>query len=176
MARIVVGAALVAAVSLTSPAAAADPGHIPDLSGYTAVDVHDYNTYYNYPTTNGAQFVTPGGYRCRITYTGRANPPMKQAFCWGELPGTSSNSVNVFAAMDLDPATFSTVDLAAMEKYMDYKEPRDRTVDPADYKLLSAGSKLDHPDTGTCAVTEVSTVCVIGDHGFELSAKGSRVF
>lgn len=176
MRRIVVGAALVAAVSLTAPVAGADPGQIPDLSGYTAVDIHDYNTYYNYPTTNGAQFVTPGGYRCRITYTGRANPPMKQATCWGALPGTSSNAVSVFAAMQLDPATFSTVDLTDMEKYTDYKEPRDRTVDPADYKLLPAGSKLTYPDTGTCAVTEVSTVCVVGDHGFELSAKGSRVF
>lgn len=176
MARIVVGAALIASVALASPVAGADPGRIPDLSGYAAVDVDAYNTYYNYPTTNGAQFVTPGGYRCRISYTGRANPPMKQASCWGELPGTSSNSVRVFAAMSVEPATFSTVDLAAMEKYMDYKDPRDRTVDPADYKLLPAGSKLDYPNTGTCAVTEVSTVCVVGDHGFELSAKGSRVF
>ncbi|MEN4396249.1 MULTISPECIES: hypothetical protein [Mycolicibacterium] len=175
MARIVVGLALVAAVSLASPAAA-DPGQIPDLGGYTAVGVQDYSTYYNYPTTNGAQFVTPGGYRCRITYTGRANPPMKQASCWGELPGTSSNMVSVFAAMSVDPATFSTGDLADMEKYTDYKEPRDRTVDPADYKLLPAGSRLDYPDTGTCAVTEVSTVCVVGDHGFELSQRGSRVF
>ncbi|WP_166906788.1 hypothetical protein [Mycobacterium sp. DL440] len=176
MARVVVGAVLVAAVSVTSPVAVADPGQIPDLSGYTAVDIHDYNTYYNYPTTNGAQFVTPGGYRCRITYTGRANPPMKQATCWGQLPGTSSNLVNVFAAMSGDPARFSTGDLAAMEKYTDYKEPRDRTVDPADYKLLPAGSKLVYPNTGTCAVTEASTVCVIGDHGFELSERGSRVF
>ncbi|OBB22526.1 hypothetical protein A5792_05540 [Mycolicibacterium peregrinum] len=176
MARIVVGAALVAAVSLAPPVAAADPGQIPDLGGYTAVDVHPYDTYYNYPTTNGAQFVTPGGYRCRITYTGRANPPMKQATCWGALPGTTSNFVSVFAAMQLDPAKFSTGDLANMEKYTDYKEPRERTVDPADYKLLPAGSKLVYPDTGTCAVTDVSTVCVIGDHGFELSVKGSRVF
>ncbi|MGV0781714.1 hypothetical protein [Mycolicibacterium sp. XJ775] len=176
MARIVVGAAFLAAVSLTSPVAGADPGQIPDLGGYTAVDVHPYNTYYNYPTTNGAQFVTPGGYRCRITYTGRANPPMKQATCWGALPGTTSNFVSVFAAMQLDPAKFSTGDLANMEKYTDYKEPRDRTVDPADYKLLPAGSKLVYPDTGTCAVTDVSTVCVIGDHGFELSKTGSRVF
>ncbi|OLP00439.1 hypothetical protein BVU76_20580 [Mycolicibacterium porcinum] len=176
MARTVVGAALVVAVSLAAPVAAADPGQVPDLSGYTAVAVHDFNTYYNYPTTNGAQFVTPGGYRCRITYTGRANPPMKQASCWGELPGTSNNMVSVFAAMQLDPATFATVDLAAMEKYTDYKDPRDRTVDPAAYKLLPAGSKLSYPDSATCAVTEVSTVCVMGDHGFELSPKGSRVF
>ncbi|MBP3084537.1 hypothetical protein [Mycolicibacterium fortuitum] len=176
MARIVVGAVLAATAVLASPLAGADPGQIPDLSRYTAVDVHPYNTYYNYPTTNGAQFVTPGGYRCRITYTGRANPPMKQASCWGKLPGTSSNMVSVFAAMSLEPATFSTGDLTDMEKYTDYKEPRERTVDPADYKLLPAGSKLDYPNTGTCAVTEVSTVCVLGDHGFELSAKGSRVF
>ncbi|OMB81976.1 MULTISPECIES: hypothetical protein [Mycolicibacterium] len=175
MARTVVGVALVAAVSLASPAAAA-PGQVPDLGGYIAVRVQDYSTYYNYPTTNGAQFVTPGGYRCRITYTGRANPPMKQASCWGELPGTSSNMVSVFAAMSVEPATFSTGDLADMENYTDYKEPRDRTVDPADYKLLPAGSRLDYPDTGTCAVTEVSTVCVVGDHGFELSQRGSRVF
>ncbi|MUL84158.1 MULTISPECIES: hypothetical protein [unclassified Mycolicibacterium] len=146
------------------------------MSSYSAVDFHDYNTYYNYPTTTGAQFVTPGGYRCRITYTGRANPPMKQAVCWGALPGTSSNAVRVFAAMTLDPATFSTVDLADMEKYTDYKEPRDRTVDVDDYKPLPAGRKLSYPNTGTCAVTEVSTVCVVGDHGFELSGQGSRVF
>ena len=154
--------------------AAADP--VPDLSGYIDMDVHDYATYYNYPTTTGLQFVTPGGYRCRITYTGRANPPMEQAFCWGALPGTSSNVVSVFAAMSQEPAEFSTVDLAGMEKYTDYREPRDRTVDPSDYKPLPPGTKLTYSDTGTCAVAKDSTVCVVGTHGFELSSKGSRVF
>lgn len=60
MARIVVGAVLAATAVVASPLAGADPGQIPDLSRYTAVDVHPYNTYYNYPTTNGARFFVVG--------------------------------------------------------------------------------------------------------------------
>lgn len=50
------------------PSALADPEQVPDLSGYAVANVTEYATYYNYPTTNGVQFVAPGGYRCRVTY------------------------------------------------------------------------------------------------------------
>ena len=66
--------------------------------------------------------------------------------------------------------------MAGIERYTDYREPRDRTVDPADYQPLPPGAQLTYSGTGTCAVTAASTMCVVGKHGFELSSKGSRVF
>jgi hypothetical protein len=163
--------------AFAAPAAAADPGQLPDLSGYTAVDVRDYATYYNYPTTNGAQFVSPGGYRCRITYTGRANPPVKAAACWGALPGTPFNSVGVQAEMATNPAEFGNSDLARMEQYR--APPGDsppRTFSPESYRPLPAGSKLSYCQSATCAVTDAMTVCELGEHGFVLDPNGSRAF
>jgi hypothetical protein len=43
--------------SLGAPTALADPSPVPDLSGYHSVDPNDYDTYYNYPTTGGVQFL-----------------------------------------------------------------------------------------------------------------------
>jgi hypothetical protein len=159
------------------PIATADPGSLPDLSGYTTAEPDGYSTYYDYPTTGGAQFVTPGGYRCRITYTGRANPAFKAAICWGSLPGTPSNYVGVSAALDAGPAKFSNGDLAELEKYR--KPPGDSapvTVSPDAYKPLPVGSKLTYPGSATCAVADAMTVCVLGDHGFVLKADGSQAF
>ena len=51
----------------------AEPDRFPDLSHYVEADASAYNTYGNYPTTSGLQFSTPGGYRCRMTFTGKAN-------------------------------------------------------------------------------------------------------
>lgn len=159
------------------PPATADPSAAPDLSGYTPANLKDYDTYYNYPTTNGIQFATPGGYRCLISYTGRANPPVKQAYCWGRLPGTSANFAGVRAAMNIDPAKFATVDLAAMETYRDWRHPADpQPISPNSYRQLPVGSKLTYPESGTCAVTDKMTACVLGEHGFVLDPQGSRTF
>jgi hypothetical protein len=176
MTRRTVVATTVVLGACVAPRAAADPG-LPDLSGYIPVDVNGYSTYYNYPTTGGAQFVTPGGYRCRITYTGRANPAFKAAMCWGSLPGTSFNYVGVSAAMDAGPAKFSKGDLAELEKYR--QPPGDSapvTISPDAYKPLPAGSKMTFPDSATCAVADAMTVCVLGDHGFVLKPDGSQAF
>jgi hypothetical protein len=164
--------------ALMVPTALADPG-LPDLSGYTSVDPNDYGKYYNYPATNGVQLVTPGGYRCRITYTGKANPNVKAASCWGDLPGTTFNAVIVRLGMDADPAQFYNTDLAGMEEY--YPPPPDvvskvHTVSPDAYKPLPVGQKLTYPGSATCAVADAMTVCVLGDHGFVLKPDGSQAF
>ncbi len=159
------------------PIATADPDPLPDLSGYTTTEPDPYSTYYDYPTTGGAQFVTPGGYRCRITYTGRANPPYKAAMCWGSLPGTPFNYVVVSAALDPGPAQFSSGDLAELEKYR--KPPGDSapvTITPDAYKPFPVGSKVTYPGSATCAVADAMTVCVLGDHGFVLKPDGSQAF
>ncbi|WP_293001307.1 hypothetical protein [Mycobacterium sp.] len=174
--RLVVLAMALTAVAV--PPAAADPDPLPDLSGYTPVEPEDLGKYYNYPTTYGVNFGTPGGYRCRITYTWKANPNVKTASCWGDLPGTSYNAVGVTAGMETAPADFRNVDLAAMEQF--HGPPPDvpsiRTVDPDSYKLLPAGSKLTFSGSATCAAADAMTVCVLGDHGFVLKPDGSRAF
>jgi hypothetical protein len=166
---------------LAAAPAMAEPSQTPDLSGYTPMNAKDYATYYNYPTTSGLQFVTPSGYRCRITYTGRANPPYKSTSCWGVLPGTSSNFVGVTAGMKVDPAQFGNADLTALETYSPPPSSSTPSISPATvspdaYKPLPAGSKVGWSDSGTCAVTDVMTVCVLGDHGFVLDPHGSRAF
>ena len=119
------------------PSAAADPPQFPDLSGYTEVNAHDYTTYLAYMTA-GVQFVTPGGYRCRMSFTHKA--AYESMSCWGTLPGTSHNHVGLSRTVaDPSGATFSDVDLASMEKYqsMDATGTHEETVSPDAYKLLS---------------------------------------
>ena len=150
---------------------------MPDLSGYQPADPARYGKYYDYPATYGVHFLTPGGYRCRITYTAKANPPLKTASCWGALPGTSFDSVFVQAAITLDPARFADIDPDAMETYSHWDQPTRRLkVDPNSYRLLPPGNKLTYTDSGTCAVSATTTTCVIGKHGFVLDLAGSRTF
>ena len=78
--------------STTTRSAAADPQQFPDLSGCTDVNYKLYLTYAAYSTT-GAQFVTPGGYRCRISYIFKASASLMQ--CWGSLPDTANNLVGL---------------------------------------------------------------------------------
>lgn len=183
-------AALYVAVSaMRMPAAVGDPGQFPDLSSYTTADPHAYATYYNYPTTGGLQFIGPGGYRCRMSFTGKAN--FMQVSCWGSLPGTSDNSVGVNqVSTRFDPAQFGNGDLAATEHYNqmgDNGKVEERTVSPDAYKPLAAGSKLTQNSwsTGpvaTCGVDTTRTACVIdypskGErHGFVLSPQGNLTF
>jgi hypothetical protein len=164
--------------ALMVPTALADPG-LPDRSGYTSVDPNDYGKYYNYPTTYGTNFSTPAGYRCRITYTWKANPNVKAAACWGDLPGTTFNAVSVRLGMDADPAQFYNTDLAGMEEY--HPPPPDvvskvQTVSPDSYQPLTVGSKVTFPGSATCAVADAMTVCVLDDHGFVLKPDGSQAF
>jgi hypothetical protein len=162
-----------------APNATADPGQLPDLSGYTPVEPGDYGNYYNYPATNGINFSTPAGYRCRITYTGKANPNVKDAECWGDLPGTTFNWVSVRLGMDADPAKLGNVDLARMEEY--HPPPPDvvskvQTVDHDSYRPLPVGSKVTYPGSATCGVADAMTVCVLGEHGFVVKPDGSQTF
>ncbi len=171
-------AATVVLGTLVAPMVAGDPAPMPDLSGYTPVNPGDYGTYYNYPATDGTNFSTPAGYRCRITYTWKANPNIKDASCWGDLPGTAFNAVSVRLGMDADPAKFWNVDLARMEEY--HPPPPHvtppQTVNPDSYTLLPAGSKLTYPGSASCAAADAMTVCVLGDHGFVLKPEGSQAF
>ncbi|MBS9533856.1 hypothetical protein KIH27_09695 [Mycobacterium sp. M1] len=173
------GVAVVVAVAFATPVGAA-PEQFPDLSGFTVADVKDYSGYYIYPTTNGVQFTAPAGYRCRITYTGRANPPFRSAKCWGALPGTSSNVVGVSTGVvDDPPAAFGDVDPAVMDEY-DTLTPDVRVIKksfgPDDYKPLPPGSRLDYAKDEVCGVTEQMTACRVGDHGFVLDPQGSWTF
>lgn len=176
---------MVLLAALALPAAAADPGQFPDLSGYTAADAQQYHNYGTYPTTAGVQFTTPDGYRCRISYTGKAN--VTRAVCWGSLPGTSDNAVNVTLGSSFGSAAFANVDPATMDSHQDMRGGQlvDLTYSAADYKSLPAGSKVTSPDapdgvSATCGVNVGMTACVIetssDKHGFVLSSQGSWTF
>ena len=175
-------AVFVAISSTTMPSAAADPHQFPDLSGYTDVNYKDYLTYSAYSTT-GAQFVTPGGYRCRISYIFKASASLIQ--CWGSLPGTSHNLVGLSdpGGPDKDGAQFADKDLASMEHYQWMDGPgqwHDGTVSPDAYKPLPPHSKVTY-NGETCGVDESMTACVLPAHapdqgqpqGFVLSPNGS---
>jgi hypothetical protein len=76
-------AVFVAISSTILPSAAADPPQFPNLSGYTDVNYKHHVTYSAYSTL-GVQFVTPGSYRCRLSYISKAATSLRQ--CWGSLP------------------------------------------------------------------------------------------
>lgn len=157
---------------LGGPSATADPGQMPDLSSYIAAKVDDYMRYYNYPGWVGVQFLTPGGYRCRLIYNLKPNASIAE--CWGSLPATS---FNVVTANNYGPTKFDTIDLAKQEEY----RAADGSVTPVpirpeDYKLLPAGTKITAPDLGTCAVTSATTTCEVADHGFVLDPQGNQTF
>jgi hypothetical protein len=167
-----VGGAAVLAVC-GGPSAMADPGPIPDVSDYTPMNVNDYPGYYTYPGTGGVQFFTPAGYRCRLTYN--LKPRYATAQCWGSLPSTSFNLVS--ANNPGVPAKFDHADLAAQEEYRKADgSPTPMPISPDAYKLLPAGSKITYPDSGTCAVTAVTTTCGVAGHGFVLDPQGNRTF
>lgn len=160
------------------PSAAADPQQFPDLGGYTAVNYNDYLTYSAYGT-QGVQFVTPGGYRCRLSYIGRASTSMIQ--CWGSLPGTSHNLVGVSYPSGGE-ATFADKDLSTMERFQWMDGPgnwHDGTVSPDAYKPLPPHSNVSYSGA-TCGVDESMTACALTGrdqrHGFVLSPNGSWTF
>lgn len=170
-----------AALLLPCGPAAAEPGEFPDLDGYSAVNAADFQTYGNYPYTSGVQFTTPDGYRCRMAFTGKGN--VWHTGCWGALPGTAANHAEViFQGPGPARAALDDTDLSALEHYREMGADRrviERTVDPAAYRVLPAGSKVTF-ENQTCAVDVDVTACVLragGDpHGFVLSRQGSRVF
>jgi hypothetical protein len=171
----------IAISTTTMPSAAADPQQFPDLGGYTDVNSKDYLTYSAYSIT-GAQFVTPGGYRCRISYVYKASRSMME--CWGSLPGTSHNYVGLNYPGG-DGAQFADKDLAAMEYFQWMDGPgnwHDGTVSPDAYKPVPPHSKLTY-QRETCGVDQSMTACVLpayppdqGQHGFVLSPGGSWTF
>lgn len=179
-ATLLAGAVLVA-VSALAPSAAADPHQFPDLSDYASVNAADYTTYHAYLTA-GAQFATPSGHRCRMSFTHKQNGAYMQ--CWGALPGTSNNHVGLsyVGGPFSSAATFSNVDLAQMDFVPAGPGVPATTLSPQDYKLLPAHSKLSYTDgpMQTCGVDTSMTACeltVEGQrHGFVLSPDGSWAF
>lgn len=189
MSRVLVKAPLCVAVvvaisSTTAPTAAADPQQFPDLSGYTDINENDYLTYSAYSTL-GVQFVTPGGYRCRMSYISKAATSAIQ--CWGSLPGTSHNLVGVsYPSSTGDGAKFADKDPSSMEKFQWMDGPgnwHDGTVSPDAYKPSPAHSKVTY-ERETCGVDQSMTACVVAggqanqdqSHGFVLSPNGSWTF
>lgn len=178
--RSTVISAAVGAVVAFSPAApaAAGPGQFPDLSTFTEADPHPYNVYGNYPYTAGLQFTAPPGYRCRMSFTGKAAVSSIQ--CWGSLPDAPTNAVRVaFGNGAYRPGAFVGVDPSQMDNHWDMgKEGHtvELTYSPDDYRPLAPGSKLTYHGDEVCAVTDVMTACRLGDHGFVLSPQGSWVF
>ena len=167
-------AALIALWSSTTPWAAADPQQFPDLSGYTEANSNDYLTYSAY-STQGVQFVTPGGYRCRLSHISKSAASIIQ--CWGSLPGTSHNLVGVSYPSG-GGATFADKDMSAMERYQWMDGPgnwHDGTVSPDAYKPLPPHSKVTYSGA-TCGVDESMTACMLAGHGFVLSSNGSWTF
>ena len=167
-------AAVLLAVSPAAlPSAAADPQRFPDLSGYPEVNSTDYLTYSAY-STSGVQFVTPGGYRCRLSYISKAAASL--IGCWGALPASSHNLVEV--SYPSGGAAFADKDLAAMEHYQWMDGPgnwHDGTVSPDAYKPFPPHSKVTYSGE-TCGLDESMTACVLAGHGFVLSPNGSWTF
>jgi hypothetical protein len=167
--------------SMTVPTAAADPQQFPDLSGYNDVNSQDYRTYSAYSTI-GAQFVTPGGYRCRMSYVSKASRSVMD--CWGSLPGTSHNYVGLNYP-EQDGAQFADKDPSSMERFQWMDGPgnwHDGTVSPDAYKSLPPHSKVTY-ERETCGVDQSMTACVLpayppdqSQHGFVLSPNGSWTF
>ena len=167
------------------PSAVADPAQFPDLSGYSDANAPDYTTYSAYMTA-GVQFQTPGGYRCRMSYTTKA--ARSDLSCWGSLPGTSHNYVGLryVGGPNSPGAEFSDIDLASMEMYdwMDGSGTHERTISPDAYKLLPPHSKVMYSEgtPKTCAVDSSMTACELKGtapdqhHGFVLSPQGSWTF
>jgi hypothetical protein len=173
--------AWVVAVSGCAPTASADPNQFPSLSDFFTVNAADYQTYRAY-ATSGVQFATPGGYRCRMNFTHKQNGSYMQ--CWGILPGTPSNHVEVsyLAGADLVTADFSNVDLATMDVIPSGAGVQAKTLTAQDYGLLPTRSRVIYTDgpVQTCGVDAAMTACELIDqgrqHGFVLSPQGSWTF
>ncbi|EFV14999.1 hypothetical protein [Segniliparus rugosus] len=172
------------------PQAVAVP-QFPDLDGYAAADVKDYETYHTYGV-NGVQFVTQDGVRCRMPTYSRG--PAYWAKCWGPLPGVSHGE-NAVIAPDTSTGSdgqrsFGTAlkktDLAGFETANQLEGPGhfvQRPIDPDSYHLLAPGRKLEVGSAefgATCAVGEAGMVACVahwsGDYGFVLSREGSWTF
>jgi hypothetical protein len=184
--KVRLSAAICVAVSAAAmPSASADPQQFPDLSGFVNANAPDYTTYSAYMTA-GVQFVTPAGYRCRMSYTTKA--ARSDMGCWGSLPGTSHNYVGLryLGGPNSPGAEFSDIDLTSMERYdwMDASGTHEGTISPDSYKALPAHAKVTYTQATpqTCGVDSSLTACVLtGDapgqrHGFVLSPQGSWTF
>ncbi|SPM36517.1 hypothetical protein MRAB57_4358 [Mycobacterium rhizamassiliense] len=174
-------AGLVPASVATVPPAGADPNQFPSLSDYAAVDAAGYQTYSRY-MTSGLQFETPGGYRCRMSFTHKQNGAHME--CWGTLPGTANNHVglNYLSGANVVDVAFSNIDLSKMEVVEPGPGVTGGPINPRDYKPLPPRSKLVYDDgpLQTCGVDASMTACELVDgdrqHGFVLSPQGSWTF
>ncbi|WP_100514114.1 hypothetical protein [Mycobacteroides abscessus] len=171
LAYIIIGTLTATALPFAPPAHA-EP-QLPDLDRYTTVKTSDYTV--PIPTTgyNGAvssvQFSTPAGQNCSIVINVRGMSDV--ATCTGPIPGNNHNSV---AASYREPGRFAD------------SPPNTRQT-----KLLPAGSKVIFTRaiwTGTCAVDQAMTTCVVDtvpnsgeaatntSHGFILGPDNSSTF
>ncbi|TDZ98439.1 hypothetical protein CCUG60885_00308 [Mycobacteroides salmoniphilum] len=167
-------------VSVT-PVAHAEP-EFPDVSSFAAVELKDYGVGLDFlGNSQGYQFTSPAGYRCRVYHVAKAYPD-KFGQCWGNLPGTTENVVLV---SDSQEAHFETRDLTTLDKYSVWSDGHEveKTFEPGDYKLLPVGGRIYDPSSGTCVVDVQMTACITeqnptnGDrHGFLLSPEGYRLF
>ncbi|MCT7372635.1 hypothetical protein [Mycolicibacterium llatzerense] len=165
-----IGALAATALSL-APAAGAEP--LPDLDIYTAVKTADYVVAIPTSGYNGAvssvQFSTPAGQNCSVVINTRGE--WDTATCSGPIPGGSHTSVTA--------------------SYMEAGSFGDAPPSPGQSKLLPAGSKVVFNRgvwTGTCAVDQAMTACVVNTvpepgeassntpHGFVLGPNDSSTF
>ncbi|WP_078290482.1 hypothetical protein [Mycobacterium sp. D16R24] len=164
--------ALAASGLLLAPSAVAEP-QLPDLDRYTAVKTSDYTVAIPTSGYNGAvssvQFSTPAGQNCSVVINVRGMWDI--ATCTGRIPGSSHSSVTA--------------------SYMEAGKFGNSPPSPGPAKLLPAGSKVVFTRgvwTGTCAVDEAMTACVVetvpgpgestsrAPHGFVLGPEDSSTF
>ncbi|WP_195166625.1 hypothetical protein [Mycobacteroides abscessus] len=166
-----IGALAAIGVSL-APSAFAEP-QLPDLDRYPAVTTSDYTVAIPTSGYNGAvssvQFSTPAGQNCSVVINVRGM--WDNATCTGPIPGTSHSSVSA--------------------SYLEAGKFGDSAFSAGQGKLLPAGSKVVFTRgvwTGTCAVDQVMTACVVdtvprpgeltsgAPHGFVLGPDDSSTF
>lgn len=164
-----------------APPAAADPD-FPDLSSYSAVAADAYIAPMGYGN-GGVRFSTPDGLHCALIRNVRGG--WSSASCTGNLPGITG--FNAVTASSSSQGTWSKQDLSKPETYQSLNTDGWHTtaVDPASYRPLPAGSKIEYED-GTCAVDATGqTACIVTgsqyvpplpDHGFILKPDGSQHF
>lgn len=169
-----------ATMVVTSPNASAAPQNFPDLQLFVPVNADQYRTEFGY-ATEGVRFSTPDGLHCSLSHNLRGSESV--ATCRGDLPG--AGGVTGILASSYVPTLWQEVDLSQPEMYLEMEEDgsRDVPVDPAAFRPLPAGSRIEFENI-SCAVDDARmTACLIAsaspdlvDHGFVLQPSGSVTF
>jgi hypothetical protein len=117
-----------------------------------------------------------------MSFTHKQNGAYMQ--CWGTLPGTPNNHVELtyLAGANVATAAFSDVDLATIDMVPPGPGVTSKTLTAQDYKPLPPRSRVIYTDgpVQTCGVDTTMTACELTDqgqqHGFVLSPQGSWTF